>query len=144
MGHIEISKTLPAKADDIWETLSHTGTWADWFTIHAGWIEEPPAETEVGARLIEKVVMLGMANKLEWTVETVEAPKVLTISGKGMAGVTSKFSFLLEPVSEGTNVTVDAEFTGSLIVGALGKAVEKDATTNIGESLDKLGQAASK
>ena len=87
--------------------------------------------------------MLGMANKLEWTVTAVEPGASMTIEGKGMAGVTSKFSFDLAPKGDATTVTIDAQFTGSLIVGAMGKAVEKDAATHLDNSLDKLAAAAS-
>lgn len=142
MGHVTATKQLPVAPEKLWGTITDTSTWGDWLTIHEGWLEEPPARLAEGAKLVEKVVMLGMANKLEWTVDSVDEGKQVTISGVGMAGVTSRFTFGLEPTGSGTGVTIDAEFTGSLIVGALGKAVEKDATKNLAASLDKLASLA--
>lgn len=138
MGHISVSQDLAASPEKLWRTVSDTSTWDSWLTIHAGWLEEPPAELTPGAKLVEKVVMLGMANKLEWTVTTVTPEEELTIDGTGMAGVKSRFMFALAPNGDGTTVTVDATFEGSMIVGALGKAVEKDANKNLTESLEKL------
>jgi carbon monoxide dehydrogenase subunit G len=143
MGHVTASKELAAPADRVWAQIADTGCWENWLTIHAGWLEEPAAELAEGARLVEKVVMLGMANKLEWTVEELQPGTSVTITGKGMAGVRSKFAFVLAPTAAGTTVTIDAEFSGSLIVGALGKAVEKDAVKNLEDSLEKLAAAAS-
>ncbi|WP_182376214.1 SRPBCC family protein [Nocardioides sp. WS12] len=142
MGHITVTQDLPVASDKLWATISDPQTWEAWLTIHAGWLEEPPATLAEGAKLVEKVVMLGMANKLEWTVTKVDAGRELAINGTGMAGVTSSFVFTLEPNGESTKVSIDAEFQGSLIVGALGKAVEKDANQNLSDSLEKLVAAA--
>lgn len=143
MGNVNVSKELPVSAEKVWSVLSDPHTWDQWLTIHAGWLEEPPSELAKGTNLVEKVVMLGMANKLEWVVDKFEPGVALTIAGKGMAGVTSLFAFAIEPNGEASKVTIDATFDGSLIVGALGKAVEKDAQKNLDDSLDKLVVAAS-
>lgn len=143
MGNVSASKDLLATPEAIWANLNDTSKWDSWLTIHAGWLETPPAELALGAKLVEKVVMLGMANKLEWAVTALEPGTSVTIEGKGMAGVKSKFSFALAPNGDTTTVNIDAEFEGQLIVGALGKAVEKDAIQNLDDSLEKLAVLAS-
>jgi hypothetical protein len=50
-------------------------------------LEEQPATLSTGAKLTAKIVMLGMANKIEWAIESVDAPRSLVLSGTGMAGV---------------------------------------------------------
>ena len=56
----------------------------------------PPGDVDPGrAPLVAKIVMLGMANKIEWTVENVDAPRQLSMSGTGMAGVKCSFTFTL-------------------------------------------------
>lgn len=142
MGHVNVSQELPVSVEQLWGTISDPTSWESWLTIHAGWLDEPPATLAEGAKLTEKVVMLGMANKLEWSVEKCQEASELVIAGTGMAGVRTRFSFLLEPAADAAKVTVDAEFTGSLIVGALGKAVEKDARKNLSDSLEKLAAVA--
>ncbi|MEV5003769.1 type II toxin-antitoxin system Rv0910 family toxin [Nocardioides sp. LML1-1-1.1] len=143
MGQINTTKTLPAAPEKVWAKIADVTSWEQWLTIHAGWLEAPPAEITVGARLIEKVVMLGMANKLEWTVDTIVPETQLTISGTGMAGVKALFEFNVAPSGDGeTEVVINANFSGSLVVGALAKAVEKDALKNLDDSLDKLAALA--
>lgn len=141
MGHVSTTKTLPVAADKIWASINDLPNWGDWLTIHAGWLETPPAELAVGARLVNKVFMLGMSNKIEWSVAEVDPGKAMSITGTGMAGVKCRFDFTLNEIDANTTeVVADAEFQGSLVVGALAKAVEKDGAKNLADSLDKLAQ----
>jgi carbon monoxide dehydrogenase subunit G len=142
MGHVESSKQISATPDQVFAVLTDPSRRADWLTIHAGWLEEPPATVEQGAKLVEKIVMLGMANRIEWNVdELVPGSRVVT-SGTGMAGVKVRFEFDVEPDGDGSNTTISGDFEGAMIVGAVGKAVEKDAVANIDTSLDKLAALA--
>jgi len=140
MGDITRSLDISASPEKIWETIANPLTWENWFTIHSGWMEEPPTALTSGTRLVEKILMLGMKNKLEWTVETVEAPGSLVVAGTGMAGVKTRFAFTLTPSGAATTVTIDGTFTGSMITGALGKAVEKDGDKQLGDSLARLAE----
>jgi carbon monoxide dehydrogenase subunit G len=142
MGHIEATKILTAKPDAVWATISDPNTWDKWFTIHDRWMEEPPATMTEGAKLCAKIMMLGMANKIDWTVNTVQEPSLLELAGTGMAGVKSSFSFAIEPAGEGSKLTVSGDFDGALIKGALGKAVEKDGMKQLEKTLEQLDNLA--
>ncbi|WP_336087401.1 type II toxin-antitoxin system Rv0910 family toxin [Nocardia sp. SSK8] len=144
MGHIEYSKDLQAAPEALYTVVSDPNTWGDWFTIHERWLEEPPTAVTVGSKLVAKIVMLGMANKMEWSVEELDAPNSLVLSGAGMAGVKVRFSFdITENTSGGTTFKVAGDFEGALIKGALGKAVEKDTGKHLEKSLDQLDALAS-
>ena len=143
MGHIEVTKVFANIAPDaLFATVADTSTWGEWFTVHEKFMEEPPAKLEVGSRLVEKVVMLGMANKLESTITALDAPNTLTVAGTGMAGVKCEFTFSMKPEGTGTELTIAGDFDGALIKGALGKAVEKDGTKHLSKSLDQLAVLA--
>lgn len=143
MGHIEATRELPASPEAVWATVADPSTWGSWFTIHERWLAEPPATLIAGARLTAKIVMLGMANKIEWTVDSVDAPHRLSLSGTGMAGVRCSFTFSLEPSGENEALfKVAGDFDGALIKGALGKAVEKDGTKQLDKTLAQLGELA--
>ncbi|WP_396898604.1 SRPBCC family protein [Mycolicibacterium sp.] len=143
MGHIEATRDLTAGPDALWATVADPQTWDKWFTVHDRWLEEPPATLTEGARLTAKIVMLGMANKIEWTIESVDAPHTLVLSGTGMAGVKARFSFTIEPAGTGSRFTVTGDFEGALVKGALAKAVEKDGVKQLDKSLDALDALAS-
>lgn len=86
MGHIEASKgAIPQHLTHSGPSVSDPQTWDKWFTIHEKWMQEPPAILTTGATLVAKIVMLGMANKMEWVVGEVDAPRSLALAGTGMA-----------------------------------------------------------
>ena len=142
MGHIEATEKLTAAPDDVWKVVSDPQTWDKWFTIHEKWMEEPPATLSAGSKLTAKIMMLGMANKIEWTVDEVGAPNKLVLSGTGMAAVKVQFTFELTADGDGTALKISGDFSGTMIKGALAKAVEKDATGQIDKSVAKLDELA--
>jgi uncharacterized protein YndB with AHSA1/START domain len=143
MGHIEASRDLSAGPDALWRTVTDLANWDKWFTVHEKWLEGPPDTLTEGAKLTAKIVMLGMANKIEWTIEEVDAPRSLVLSGTGMAGVKAKFTFTINPADKGSKFTVFGDFEGAMIKGALGKAVEKDGVKQLDKTLDQLDTLAS-
>lgn len=142
MGHIEFSKTVSADPASLWAVMTDPATWVDWFSIHERWMEEPPATLEAGTTLTAKILMLGMANRLEWTVDAVDAPTSMALSGTGMAGVTVQFAFTVTPVDAGSDIQISGDFEGALIKGALGKAVEKDGRKQLAKSVEALADLA--
>jgi uncharacterized protein YndB with AHSA1/START domain len=143
VGHIEATRELAASPEALWGTVSDLANWDKWFTVHEKWLEEPPATLSEGSTLTAKIDMLGMANKIEWTIEQVDAPRSLVLSGTGMAGVKARFTFTIDPVESGSKFSVFGDFEGALIKGALGKAVEKDGVKQLDKTLDQLDALAS-
>ncbi|NKY50498.1 type II toxin-antitoxin system Rv0910 family toxin [Nocardia vermiculata] len=142
MGHIEATKNLAATPDALWAVVSDPQTWDKWFTIHERWMEEPPATLTTGSKLVAKIMMLGMANKMEWVVEEVDSPNNLVLTGTGMAGVKVRFAFDIAPNEGGSTFSVSGDFEGALIKGALGKAVEKDGAGQLDKTLGQLDALA--
>src|SRR3984885_14871418 len=106
MGHIEASRELSASPEALWRTVPHLANWDKWFTVHEKWLQGPPDTLTEGAKLTAKIVMLGMANKIEWEIESVKAPHSLVLSGTGMAGVKARFTFAIDPADKGSKFTV--------------------------------------
>ncbi|WP_066908255.1 type II toxin-antitoxin system Rv0910 family toxin [Millisia brevis] len=142
MGHIEARRTLSASPEALWGVVADLENWDKWFGIHERWMEQPPAQLEVGSKLVAKIVMLGMANKMEWTVAELDPPNRLALNGTGMANVKVAFVFTITPVAEGSELTVVGDFTGTLVKGALAKAIEKDGVKQLDSSLNALDELA--
>jgi uncharacterized protein YndB with AHSA1/START domain len=139
MGKVNATVTIPAAPEKVWALFSTPATYDDWMTIHTKWKGDVPETFSEGATLQEVVTMLGMANTISWTITQCDAPSSLTMSGTGMAGVKSTFTLSVQTDGNGGSVAqIDAEFEGAMVVGALGKAVEKDAQANLDASLQKL------
>lgn len=138
MASVSVSVEAPSTPEAVWELLSDLNRWEEWLTIHQGWRSELPAELKAGSQFTEVVSVMNMTNKIEWTVEEVEAPKFLTISGNGIAGVKIEFTLKVEGAGDQTKASFDAKFSGSMIVGPIGKAVAKHAAADLRESMDKF------
>jgi uncharacterized protein YndB with AHSA1/START domain len=139
MGSLNATVQIPAAPEDVWAKLSDPRSFEQWLTIHTQWKDEPPATFTQGATAAEVVTMLGMPNTITWTVEEVDAPSRLRISGTGMAGVRTTFALGVSGDGNGgSTATIDAEFSGQMITGALGAAVERDAKKQLDDSLAKL------
>ncbi|WP_024796111.1 type II toxin-antitoxin system Rv0910 family toxin [Tomitella biformata] len=140
MASVSVSVSLPTAPEKTWEGLSDLARWEDWLTIHQSWKSELPAEVAVGAQFTEVVSVMGMANKIEWTVTAVDVPSMVTIAGTGMAGVTVEFTLSVDPEGTGSTASIEASFKGTMIVGPIGKAVAKNAKGDLEVSLAKFAE----
>ncbi len=97
MGHIEATRHLDASPDAVFSVIGNFSDWDKWFSVHEKWLETPPSAPSAGSKLLAKIVMLGMANKIDWTVTEYQAPRVVALTGTGMAGVQCSFRFEVSP-----------------------------------------------
>jgi carbon monoxide dehydrogenase subunit G len=135
MGQITASIELPGSPGQVWAVAANPNNFEKWLTLHVKWKGDVPAEFAQGAQITEVVSMLGMPNTITWTVDEYEAPKKVVISGTGMAGVKVQIRIGVEASGDGSRFDLGAEFSGQMIVGALGKAVEKDGAKQLETSL---------
>ena len=141
MAEVHVSQEIAASQEVTWQTFADFSKFGDWLTIHDKFYGEPPTEIAVGTTFTEQATIMGMSNKIDWTVEAFDAPKSLTISGKGLAGAQITFVLGLEAAGESACVAkIDAEFVGTMVVGAIGAAVERAANKEVTESLEKLAE----
>ncbi|MFT4187888.1 MAG: SRPBCC family protein [Aeromicrobium sp.] len=138
MANVSVTQDLSVSPQAAWDQLTNLESWENWLTIHQGWKSELPSEITVGAQITEVVSVMGMANKIEWKVTEVDAPRSVAIEGAGMAGVQVKFALSIAETDGGSSITMDAEFTGTMIVGPIGKAVAKNTQKDLEASLAKF------
>ncbi|WP_116040508.1 type II toxin-antitoxin system Rv0910 family toxin [Amycolatopsis palatopharyngis] len=140
MTKVNVTVELPSTPEKTWATMSDLSRFEEWLTIHQKWSGELPSEINVGTKITEVVSVMGMANKIEWTVEEYDAPHSLKISGTGMAGVKVSFTLSVRAEGAGSQADIDAEFTGQMIVGPIGAAVGKSTKAELDKSVAKLAE----
>lgn len=140
MGQISATQTFTVSPEKVWDTVTDLNSFESWLSLHQKWKSELPATIAVGTQVTEVVSMMGMPNTITWTVDTYEAPHRLSMSGEGMAGVKITIAFSLSANGEGTTLEMSTDFQGQMIVGALGKAIEKQGAVEIETSLGKLAE----
>ncbi|RJQ76010.1 SRPBCC family protein [Pseudonocardiaceae bacterium YIM PH 21723] len=140
MVNVNISREFAASPDAVWAKLADLEGRKDWLTIHKGWKSDTSVEPSVGAQLSEVVVLMGMANKIDWTVTAYEPPKQVAMQGTGMAGVKVQMTMVCEPTDTGSKITIDSQYEGQMIVGPIGMAVAKNSKAELEKSLDNFAK----
>lgn len=143
MASVYMSVDLPASPQKAWAVMSDLSRFEEWLSIHQGWRSDLPAELGVGSTMTEIVSVMGMANKIEWTVDTYRPPALLKISGAGMAGVKVALTLSVTSSDSGSSASIDAEFSGQMVVGPIGTAVEKSTKQELAKSLAELAKLVS-
>jgi hypothetical protein len=139
MAEVHVSQEIAASQEQTWSVFSDLSKFGEWLTIHDKFYGEPPTDLTVGTTFTEQATIMGMSNKIDWTVEAFDAPKSLTIGGKGLAGAQITFVLSLEATGDSScTAKIDAEFVGTMVVGAIGAAVERAANKEVTASLEKL------
>ncbi|GAA4395525.1 type II toxin-antitoxin system Rv0910 family toxin [Tsukamurella soli] len=140
MASVSVSVVLPSEPQKTWDTLADAARWEEWLSIHQKWKGEPPTDYKVGTQFSEVVSVMGMANKIEWTLDEVDIPNRMKMSGTGMAGVVVELALAVEPDGAGSKASIECSFTGAMIVGPIGKAVAKNAKADLESSLAKFSE----
>jgi uncharacterized protein YndB with AHSA1/START domain len=138
MGQLTATRDFSATADEVWALASNPNNFEKWLTLHQKWKDDVPATLAKGAQMTEVISMMGMPNTITWTVDEYEAPHTLAISGTGMAGVKVSIELTSTPTDTGSRFDLSASFEGQMIVGALGKAIEKQGAAELEASLDNF------
>ncbi|WP_043652003.1 type II toxin-antitoxin system Rv0910 family toxin [Nocardia thailandica] len=138
MAKVAISKDIAAPQEKVWEVLANPARFEEWLTLHTKWKSEPPTELAVGSTMSEVLTIMGMANTIDFTVGTYEAPNTMSMSGVGMAGAKITFTLSVEAAGDGSTVTITSEFISQMMVGAVGGAIERASAKEIEASLEKF------
>ncbi|MQA60029.1 MAG: SRPBCC family protein [Actinophytocola sp.] len=138
MGRISTSVELPAAPEQVFDLAGDPHNFEKWLTLHVKFKGELPAALAEGTQFTEVISMMGMPNTITWNVDEFDAPKKLAISGTGMAGVQVKITIAVEPDGEGSTLDLSTDFEGQMIVGALGKAIEKQGQAELRKSIDQF------
>jgi uncharacterized protein YndB with AHSA1/START domain len=138
MGTLTATREFSASHEDVWALASDPNNFEKWLTLHQKWKSDIPAELAQGVQMTEVISMMGMPNTITWTVDQYEAPHTLAISGTGMAGVQVAISLSTTSTDGGCRFDLSCSFEGQMIVGALGKAIEKQGNVELETSLDSL------
>lgn len=142
VGHVTRHADLSVTPAALWSVLADPRTWADWLTVHNRWVAEPRTKFVPGARMTAETLMLGVANTVEWTVESAIAPGTLVLIGTGTAGLRTRFTFLVSPTEEGSRLTITSEVAGELLNDDLIAIIEADGAEQLDRSIGQLEELA--
>jgi uncharacterized protein YndB with AHSA1/START domain len=139
MGSIEKSATFPVPPAQLWDVVGNPARYEEWLNMHVKWKGDVPEQLTKGASLTEVVSVMNMPNTINWIVDDFEDGALVKLTGTGMAGVKiSLTSTVSSDGNGGSEVTFRTDFSGQMLIGPIGMAVEKAGAADIDKSLEKL------
>jgi len=142
MPVISKSADIAAPLEKVWETITDPSRFGEWQTIHVGFGGDAPGPLATGDSFKQKVTIMGMPGEVEWTVDEVDAPNTLKLTGAGPMGTKATAAFTLDGANGSTKLTYDTGFEGAALA-PLGSALEEQSSKAAEESLQKLSELVS-
>jgi carbon monoxide dehydrogenase subunit G len=138
MAGTDVNRVIDAPFEKVWALATDLKRWDEWNTLFTKWKGEVPDAMTQGTQVTAVLTIMGMANTIGLTVDEYDPPKVVKMSGTGMAGAKVSLTLLVDARGDTTHMNARADFESQLMIGAVGKAIERAAKKELDASLEKL------
>lgn len=136
VAKLKVSVNVPIEPEAAWTHASDLTEYDKWLSIHEAWRGEVPQELSAGTSLESVAKAKGLRNRIKWTIESYEPPRILKLKGSGKGGV--KIGLVLTVTagkSGGSDLTLDVELGGAPLFGPIGSGVARALKGDIENSL---------
>lgn len=138
MAKLTVSVDVPITPEAAWAHTSNLTELDQWLTMHEAWRSEVPSELTVGTKLTGVAKVKGMRNRVTWTVQKVEPPHRLALTGEGIGGSKLGIELLVEPKGTGSAVSAVISLGGKPLFGPIGSTVARAVKGDVQRSLDRF------
>ena len=138
MAKLSVSVDVPLPPENAWECASDLSRYKEWLSMHRVWRSKLPETLEKGTRIDSIVEVMGMPNRINWTIVHYKPPQAMTLNGDGKGGVKVKLMGKVKPCDEGSTVTFDIHLGGPALFGPIGMLVAGALKSDIRESLNRF------
>jgi hypothetical protein len=145
MAKLSGSIDVPLPPEQAWAHASDLSRYKEWLTIHRVWRSKLPEHLEKGAVIESIVEVMGMPNRIKWTIVHYKPPEAMTLNGIGVGGVKVKLMAKIKPIDEGLDglekgsvVGFDVHLGGPALFGPIGMVVAGALKGDIRESLERF------
>jgi len=141
MAKLSVSVDVPLPPQEAWQHASDLSRYKEWLTIHRVWRSTLPDTIDKGTQVESIVEVMGMHNRIKWTIVHFQPPEAMTLNGDGRGGVRVKLIGKVRPQAADTNasvVTMDVHLGGPALFGPIGMLVAGALRSDIQESLDRF------
>lgn len=109
--------------------------------MHRVWRSKLPETLDKGTVVESILEVMGMPNRIRWTIVHFKPPEAMTLNGVGVGGVKVKLLGKVRPqdADPGASVvTLDVHLGGPALFGPIGMLVAGALRGDIKESLDRF------
>ena len=133
-----MSRDLSLSPEDAWEHASNLSELGDWLVMHDGWRSELPSDLTVGTEVIGVAKAKGLRNRVTWTVQKIEPPKLLEITGNGVGGTKYALGMTVTPTDSGCAFKVRIDLGGRPLFGPIGATAARAVKGDIERSIKRF------
>jgi carbon monoxide dehydrogenase subunit G len=138
MAKLAGSIDVPLPPEQAWEHASDLSRFKEWLTIHRVWRSKIPEQLDKGVVIESIVEVMGMPNRIKWTIVHYKPPEAMTLNGNGVGGVKVKLMAKIKPAEDGSTVSFDVHLGGPALFGPIGMVVASTLKGDIRESLQRF------
>jgi carbon monoxide dehydrogenase subunit G len=145
MAKLSGSIDVPLPPEQAWAHASDLSRFKEWLTIHRVWRSKLPEQLDKGAVIESIVEVMGMPNRIKWTIVHYKPPESMTLNGNGVGGVKVKLMAKIKPLEDGSDglktgsvVSFDVHLGGPALFGPIGMVVAGALKGDIRESLERF------
>ena len=138
MAKLELSRELALTPDEAWVHVSDLGSLGDWLVMHEGWRSELPDELSVGTTIVGVAGAKGLRNRVTWTIQKFDPPKLIEVTGKGVGGTRYGLTMKVAAIGTGSTFTLTMNLGGAPLFGPIGATAARAVKGDIDRSIRKF------
>lgn len=138
MAKLELSRQLTLSPQDAWEHVSDLNALGDWLVMHEGWRSELPDELSVGTTIVGVAGAKGLRNRVTWTIEKFDPPRLIEVAGKGVGGTKYGLRMNVAPTGTGSAFTLTLNLGGPPLFGPIGATAARAVKGDIERSIRRF------
>ena len=139
MANVDVSMTSKLSPEHAWKLASDLHRFDEWLTIFGGWRSPVPDVIEKGTQVSACIKVRGFRSTIHWRVTEYDAPRRITLEGRGFGGVRIGLTMTVTEVdSTDTTFRVLAELKGGLLSGPVGGIVARVIRSDVEKSVKNL------
>jgi hypothetical protein len=138
MPSIEETVEYSVAPERLWAIVSDLRNWGAWLTVLKEWRAEPPQELALGRTLEGVITVMSIPMAVTWTVDAVEAPRSLTLSGPAVLNSMVTLRADIEPNGTGSRASLRVDVENPMLMGALAETLMNAVRRDVGASMENL------
>ena len=112
MAKLSVSVDVPLPPDQAWQHASDLSRYKEWLTVHRVWRSKLPETLDKGTVVESILEVMGMPNRIRWTIVHFKPPEAMTLNGVGVGGVKVKLLGKVRPQDADPGQRADAGPSG--------------------------------
>lgn len=141
MAKLSESVEVPLPPEKAWAAASDLSRYKEWLSVHRVWRSQLPDTLDKGTQITSIIEVMGMLNRIDWTIVNWKPPQSMTLNGNGKGGVKVKLMGKIKPAGDDPSrsvVTFDVHLGGPALFGPIGMVVAGALKGDIKASLEKF------